>query len=198
MARIVGSGLANILNGTSLGDLLQGLGGNDTLRGLRGTDVLEGGAGHDKLFGGLGNDLLRGGRGDDRLVGDAGNDQLNGNEGRDILTGGAGRDTFIFKHARETRPGSSADVVTDFTRQDTLHLKNIDAVKNVAGNQDFTFIGNSGFSGHAGELNYRFIGSGAQAKTIVAGDQNGDGNADFEIILLKHIAISKANIFGDL
>jgi serralysin len=194
MATKTGTPLANILNGTTLADLLRGLGGNDTLKGFGGRDVLEGGPGNDKLFGGDAADILRGGLGNDVLNGGAGNDQMNGNEGRDVMTGGAGGDTFIFKHARETRPGSAADVVTDFTTNDFINIKNIDANKGVAGNQDFTFLGSGAFTGHAGELNYRFVGS----KTIISGDQNGDGVADFQIVLLKHIAISANHIIGDL
>jgi serralysin len=198
MATRKGTPKADILNGTSSGDTLAGFGGNDTLNGRDGRDKLDGGNGNDKLFGGAGADVLRGGAGNDTLKGGAGDDFLNGNEGKDILTGGIGSDTFIFKHARETRPGSAADVITDFSSNDFLDLRNIDANKSVAGNQDFKFLGNGAFTGKAGELNYKFVGSGANAKTIISGDQNGDGTADFQIVLRKHIALSSDNIFGDL
>jgi Ca2+-binding RTX toxin-like protein len=194
MARKTGTSLADILSGTSSADFLRGQGGNDTLKGLGGRDVLEGGGGKDKLFGDAGADILRGGGGNDVLKGGAGNDQMNGNEGRDVMTGGAGADTFVFKHARETRPGSAADVITDFTTKDFINIKNIDANKAVAGNQDFTFIGDAAFTGNAGELKYQFVGS----KTIISGDQNGDGQADFQIVLLKHIAITSTNLIGDI
>ena len=48
------------------------------------------------------------------------------------------------------------------------------------------FLGNQAFTGHAGELTYKFSG----AKTIVSGDFNGDGAADFQIVLKGHIALS--------
>jgi len=179
MARKSGTSHADVLNGTVFGDFLFGFGGKDILRGLAGNDKLYGGAGSDKLFGG------------------AGKDWLDGKEGRDFLTGGGGSDTFVFKHARETRPGSAADTITDFTRKDFIDIRNIDADKFTTGNQDFKFIGSEAFSHDAGELRYEFSGSGARAKTIISGDQNGDGVADFQIILLKHIAISSANILGD-
>ncbi len=189
---------ADILNGTSSRDSLLGFGGNDTLNGLGGRDNLDGGNGNDKLFGGGGADVLRGGAGNDILKGGSGDDFLNGNAGKDILTGGAGVDTFIFKHARETRPGKTADVITDFSTSDFIDIRNIDADKGVAGNQDFKFLGDSAFTGKAGELNYKYVGSGANARTIISGDQNGDGAADFQIVLHKHIALSANNIFGDL
>jgi serralysin len=198
MATKRGTSKADTLNGTSSADNLKGFGGNDTLNGRNGRDNLDGGNGHDKLDGGAGADVLRGGAGNDTLKGGAGDDFLNGNEGKDILTGGAGSDTFIFKHARETRPGDAADVITDFSSRDFIDLRNIDADKGAAGNQDFKFLGNGAFTGKAGELNYKFVGSGANAKTIISGDQNGDGAADFQIVLRKHIAVSADNIFGDL
>jgi hypothetical protein len=49
----------------------------------------------------------------------------------------------------------------------------------VAGDQAFAFIGNGVFSHAAGELRYEQVGSA----TIVEGDTNGDGVADFWIRL---------------
>lgn len=178
MATKRGTSKADILNGTSSRDNLKGFGGNDTLKGFGGRDALDGGAGRDILNGGAGDDVL------------------NGGAGKDVLTGGSGSDTFVFKHARDTRVGA-ADTITDFSRRDFIDIRNIDADKGVDGNQDFKFIGNAGFTGAAGELNYTFAGSGRNAKTIISGDQNGDGLADFQIILRKHIALSSDNIFGD-
>jgi serralysin len=55
----------------------------------------------------------------------------------------------------------------------------IDANANTAGNQAFTFIGAAAFSGAAGQLRtYSQDGS-----NYVAGDVNGDGEADFTINL---------------
>jgi hypothetical protein len=49
-----------------------------------------------------------GGPGDDHLYGTALADVMDGGAGNDVLTGGAGSDRFIF------RPGSGADIITDF------------------------------------------------------------------------------------
>lgn len=54
---------------------------------------------------------------------------------------------------------------------DDLDLCPIDANESLAGDQAFTYIGNSAFSGYAGELN----------GGVVSGDVNGDGAADFQI-----------------
>ncbi|NJK69288.1 MAG: hypothetical protein HC941_24670 [Microcoleus sp. SU_5_3] len=64
--------------GTDLADTLNGLGGNDIINGVAGNDSLIAGAGNDGLDGGGGNDTLIGGLGED------------------TLTGGLGSDTFIF------------------------------------------------------------------------------------------------------
>lgn len=71
-----------------------GQGGNDTLIGSVLADQLNGGDGLDHLRAGSGNDLLDGGTGRDLLFGDAGDDSLGGGDDRDILVGGAGRDSL--------------------------------------------------------------------------------------------------------
>jgi hypothetical protein len=64
--------------GTALADWIDGLHGDDLLSGNDGDDILRGGAGNDILSGGNGND------------------QLFGQDGNDLLTGNAGADTFYF------------------------------------------------------------------------------------------------------
>ena len=60
-----------------------------------------------------------------------------------------------------------------------IDLAGIDADTTHAGNDAFHFIGLTPFGGHAGEL--RQFSQGAN--TIIEGDVNGDGNADFQIAL---------------
>ena len=83
----LGGAGADTLLGSELANLLDGGAGADTLRGAGGDDTLAGGAGADLLDGGAGNDTLRGGEDDDVLVGGAGND---------VLDGGAGSDTASY------------------------------------------------------------------------------------------------------
>ncbi|KQO49205.1 MULTISPECIES: hypothetical protein [unclassified Methylobacterium] len=76
------------------------------------------------------------------------------------------------------------DVVQDFdiAEGDRLDFSVTDAERNVAGNQSFDFIGTNTFSGEAGWLRFRFGGG----NTLVQGDTNGDGAADFAVLLQGH------------
>lgn len=92
--RILGNGLANLVNGA---------GGNDKIKG---------GGGRDTIDGGDGRDTLDGQKGNDNLNGSAGNDTLKGGTGNDMLKGGGGTDRFVFAL------GDGKDKVADF--QDDL------------------------------------------------------------------------------
>jgi len=59
--------------------------GNDTIVGSNVANELDGGAGNDQLSGGLGNDRLIGGLGNDTLTGGTGADTLVGGQGSDNL-----------------------------------------------------------------------------------------------------------------
>jgi serralysin len=140
--------------------------GSDVIKGNLGSNSLQGRSGHDKLYGREGNDALNGGSGNDKLIGQS---------GRDVLTGGSGADTFVFSGTGDSY-GSEKDVIRDFrSRIDHIDLRRIDANANQGGNQAFTFIDHNSFSSRAGELRY--------AGGIVAGDVNGDGITDFEIVV---------------
>jgi hypothetical protein len=65
----------------------------------------------------------------------------------------------------------------------------MDANSTVAGDQAFAFIGAAAFTHHAGEV--RFAASGGN--TIVSGDVNGDGVADFNIVLTGAITLVAAD-----
>ena len=144
-------------------EVLELVGTGDTSGiGNSGNNRLEGNAGGNYLSGGLGRDTIVGGRGDD------------------VMSGGEDRDVFLFRSAAEVSVKSGdamiSDVIEDFTPDiDLIDLSAIDANLNRAGNQAFDFIGSDAFSGHAREL--RYFGN------IISGDQNGDGVADFELIL---------------
>ncbi|HEX8442665.1 MAG TPA: M10 family metallopeptidase C-terminal domain-containing protein [Allosphingosinicella sp.] len=155
------------------GDFILAVTPGQTLSGTRNSDTLRGGEGDDTLGGLGGNDTLIGGDGDDRL---------NGGADRDTLTGGTGADIFVFDTANHTGTRSSADRITDFqSGLDLIDLSAIDANRKTAENDAFTFIGGANFSKKAGELRYSSTSSG----TYVSGDTNGDGVADFEILLVN-------------
>ena len=74
----------------------------------------------------------------------------------------------------------AADRITDFVQiVERIDLRGIDANTGTAGDQAFSFIGTAAFSATAGELRYAFDGT----DTWVQGDVDGDGVADFEIVL---------------
>jgi Ca2+-binding RTX toxin-like protein len=124
-----------------------------------------------------GNDIVNGMGGNDVISTRAGADVLNGGAGRDILTGGADADRFVFSATGDTAVGQ-ADRITDFSRAqgDLIDLSAIDAIAGGA-NDAFSFIGNASFSSVAGQLRVYTSGS----NTMIEGDVNGDGIADFQI-----------------
>lgn len=86
---------------------------------------------NDRLFGSARNNTIDGGSGDDLIV---------GGHGRDLLTGGLGDDVFDFNKLTDSRIGTRADVVTDFSLGDTIDLSGIDAIRGNKGNDAFTFL----------------------------------------------------------
>ncbi|MGH6737316.1 MAG: calcium-binding protein [Methyloceanibacter sp.] len=148
--------------------------------GTLGQDFIFGTGGANTLIGNAGDDFLSGEAGNDTLKGDAGMDTLTGGRGKDTMYGGADADIFDFNSIKESLKGSNRDVIQDFKRgQDDIDLKDIDAKKGVSGNQKFKFIGKQDFHDKKGELRYEDKGS----KVVVQGDVNGDGKADFEIMV---------------
>lgn len=158
------TGIEQITSGGYTGVSIVGSGGNDTLDFS--TTTLTGIA---AISGKIGNDLI---------VGSAGNDTIIGGIGVDTLTGGAGNDIFVYETIRESGLGAKADHILDFTVGDLIDLSAIDANGAVGGNQAFTFIGNSAFSG-LGQLRIGTDGG----HVALYGNVSGNLNADFEIIL---------------
>jgi len=103
----------------------------------------------------------------------------------DFLTGGADADIFFLTSLADSKRGPSRDVITDFVGSfDKIDLFTLDA-RTGSGNQAFKFIGIHAFHHKAGELRYFKHDDVAPIndKTIIQGDVNGDGKADFEIAL---------------
>jgi len=201
----------NVLVGGAGDDTLAGLGGNDRIDGGDGIDTVSyagvaagvrvdlnsstqfTGVGMDRLVsienvtGSSFADVLTGNAGANALNGGAGADRLVGGLARDILTGGADRDVFDFNALNETQAGAGMrDVITDFqVGVDDIDLTTIDANTTRSGDQAFKFVGTQDFNGRAGELRYQTFDLAGTANdiTVVSGDVNGDGVADFEIEL---------------
>jgi Ca2+-binding RTX toxin-like protein len=150
------------------------LGGNDdSYKGSSGTvkGLVSGGSGSDTLIGGAENNTFHG---------DDGFDFITGGRGADILTGGADADRFIYHAISDSTVAiKGRDEITDFNGKqfDLVDLHDIDANSRKSGNQRFDFIGDDAFSKTAGELHTEVKGG----DTILSGDTNGDGQADFAI-----------------
>ena len=131
--------------------------------------------------------IITGNSGKNKLDGGAGVDHLTGGKGRDILKGGTGFDFFYYNSTGESgKTAATRDVILDFKHgTDDIVLDAIDANGRAAGNQRFAFIGTAPFHHKAGELHYAKENHSGTAndKTIVSGDVNGDGKADFQIEL---------------
>ncbi|WP_137158011.1 hypothetical protein [Rhizobium sp. FKL33] len=167
-----GNALANTISGTAKSNALYGNQGNDTLSGNGGADT---------LFGGAGEDRLEGGAGADSLVGAQGNDVLLGGASIDTLKGGAGADTFVFADGDSGKRIAKADTISDFSvvGGDVIDLSAIDAKSGIAGNQSFSLIGETEFSGRAGQLR-TYV---ENKETYIEADIDGDAKADFMLHL---------------
>jgi serralysin len=188
-AASAGSVLADLLSGNGNGgdasgdvyasvENITGSAHSDALRGNNSSNTIRGGDGNDTILGRGGNDTLSGGLGDDTLHGQA---------GRDVLTSGGGRDTFLFKAVSDSRV-SLRDTIKDFVRgADHIDLRGIDANTKASGNQAFTFIGKSAFTGKAGQLGF----SGG----VLSADVNGDAIADFQVVVSRLKTLTKGDFY---
>lgn len=184
----------DILDGGAGVDYLYGADGDDRLHGQDGDDILYGGLGNDTLDGGAGADALDGGTGNDTVYGYDGDDRIVGWYGADRLYGGAGADTFVFTSTKDsTTKTSGRDTIYDFSsrQKDKIDLRTIDASTKAKGNQAFKFIDKQDFHKKVGEIRWEKIKGGA----YVYGDVNGDGKADFAIMLKGVTKLSKGDFF---
>jgi hypothetical protein len=153
---------------------VRGTSGKETLSGDDGSDALYGFAGNDTLKGGAGKDFLSGGMGADRLYGDT------------------GADRFVFKSVLESTVASAGrDTIADFSRRDRdrIDLSSIDADTTTDGNQRFDFIGAKAFSGEAGEVRIKVVGT----NSLAYADVNGDGKSDFSVLVNHVVDLQKSD-----
>lgn len=124
------------------------------------------------------------------MYGGDGLDTLDGGLGLDRMYGGAGIDTFRFTKATDSGVGAGQrDQILDYAAGDIIDLSQIDAKPLDPLPDSFTFINRQAFSNVAGEL--RFTSSAV--RTVIYGDVNGDGVADFEIELSGNHVLTAAN-----
>ena len=117
------------------------------------------------------------------------------------LTGGTGGDFFDFDFITETAETVAArDVITDFSQRvgnrDQIDLFDIDANTTLGNDQAFSFVAATGgaFAG-AGSLPWSQANPACTVnnKTIIMGDVNGDGVADFHIELIGLVNLTAAD-----
>ena len=105
-----------------------------------------------------------------------GRDHLAGNAGADTLYGGTGPDDFEFFWVDDSGPlgSGSTDIIGDFRafEGDFIELSVLDANSEVTGNQAFS-LGNAGFSGAPGEINYTYSGGDRNPVTMIASSTSG-------------------------
>ena len=123
----------------------------------------------------------------ENAVGGRGNDRIIASSDANTFKGGAGADTFVF----ETAAAARNDKIFDFSQaqKDRIDLSVIDASTKLSGNQAFPFIAPQAFHNKAGELRYE-VKSG---DTLIHGDVNGDGKADFTITIDASVALKSGD-----
>lgn len=163
---VLGADIERLQLGGSAGLAASGNGMANEITGNTGANVLFGLGGNDTLLGGLGNDTLAGGT------------------GKDQMTGGGGLDRMVLTSLADSGVTfASRDIINTFAHGDKIDLSAIDARTNVAGDQAFTFIGTTAFSGVSGQLRFDMTNisvTGVKAYTVY-GDVNGDRAADFSL-----------------
>jgi serralysin len=125
--------------------------------------------GNLRIYGGIAGDSLAGGGGADWLFGGA---------GADALAGGGGADTFYYDDVSQST-ADLGDTILDFATGDKIDVSGIDAIAaGGAANDAFTYLGESAFTNHAGELR---IVQQDESSYLLQGDTDGDGLADFQL-----------------
>ncbi|WP_449221394.1 CAP domain-containing protein [Tistrella mobilis] len=212
---IAGDTAANTLHGYGGNDILRGRGGADVLDGGTGTDTatwydspaaviidLASGRGYggdaegDRLIsienvnGSHYSDLIAGNDNANLIQGFGGNDMIRGRGGADILHGGMGADRFIYASISDST-GTMLDRILDFdhSQGDRIDVSLIDARPDLAGDQAFSFIGSTAFTGSGGQIR-QVISSG---ETLVQFDTDGDGSSDMVIRLTGNLSLAASD-----
>ena len=104
-----------------------------------------------------------------------------GGLGQDLLNGGGNNDRFVFSSVDDTGAAfSQRDHISGFASgDDTIDLRPIDANVNLAGDQALT----QSFSQLSEEMPESLTSTTFGGDRILRGDVDGDGSADFAIVL---------------
>ncbi len=131
--------------------------------------------------GGFGDDTVTGNETRNLLSGGAGDDALIGGLGRDKLVGGAGADLFAFVTLDDSGVTQQRrDTIADFrTGIDQIDLSELDGRSGGGANDAFVWVNGAAFSNTEGELRWQASSAGV----VVQADRDGDGVADFTLLL---------------
>ncbi|CAN1527024.1 RTX calcium-binding nonapeptide repeat [Burkholderiaceae bacterium] len=149
----------DLIVGSAVANTLEGMGGNDTLSGEAGDDTLLGGDGNDSLSGGEGKDLLMGGAGANTLAGGSGDDTYVIESALDLITEGlnAGADTV------RVNDGTTAGTYTLGSNVENGTLVNL---------VDYGLNGNSLNNVLIGNAKNNRLNGGGGADTLIGGGGN--------------------------
>ena len=126
-----------------------------------------------------GADAIEGGDEADLLIGLKGKDQLTGGRGADVLIGGKGKDTFRYERIKDSRAiDGESDHLLGFGRKDKIDLSAVA--------KKLQFIGADRFSGTAGDVRFK--------KGTLELDKNGDGTADFALLMPNTDSLKASNL----
>ncbi len=157
------------------------------------------GTGNAKGKGNGSDNEIAGNAGANKLRGAGGDDVLHGGLGKDLLWGNTGEDRFDFDTLAEIgKSKATRDVIRDFDHlTDRIDLKSIDADVLAGGNNKFKFAAAEGshFSGETRQLiwNQKDHAGTSKDVTLVSGDVDGDGAADFTLELSGLVALTKGD-----
>ncbi|MEO9649928.1 MAG: calcium-binding protein [Roseobacter sp.] len=163
---LLGTAVANRMDGGAGNDRILGFAGNDTLIGGLGIDTLNGGDGNDSILAGDGNDSVFAEAGNDTLDGGAGNDLLEGKIGNDVIIGGTGDDTLRGSDGADSIIGGAGnDVAFGGNDNDTIRGGNGNDTLDGSGGNDFIF-GDGGNDVLVGENGADFLLGGDGADVL--------------------------------
>lgn len=110
-----------------------------------------------------------------------------------LVENGALADLFILTSTSDSSAINTTgrDTITDFSTKegDRVYLKGIDADSATPSDDAFNFIGTGSFNRVPGELRYEIEG----AKTYIYADDDGNGIADFSILIDASVPLNAAD-----
>ncbi|MBZ9799559.1 peroxidase family protein [Mesorhizobium sp. ES1-4] len=189
-----GAGNDTVYGGSGDDRIIANVGdGDDVYWGEDGQDTLDYAAISASLTIDLGNGLLHHGSvssaqtghdtmfGFENMIAGSGDDTIIANDAANIMDGGLGSDTFVFGSAAD----ANGDTIVGLQPGDKIDLSMIDADTSAAGHQSFVLFAGAGFTS-AGQVMVSYQMAADGEHTLVSGEINGDGAADFGIDVAGH------------